>query len=297
MTTSERTAWLETRKSGIGSSDSYNLIGLGFSDDPMEDVLRVYRSKVEPVDPRLPDSGPLRAGLDMEPMLTQKYAETMGCELTSVEMVRHPDRPWQFASVDRIRPDGRRVELKSPGMFGDDYGEPGTADVPKYVFAQVQHQLTVVGAESMDVFALARLTWETRMYRVDLDRDFAAWLTSVEERFMREHVQPRVVPGREWLEFAVQRQPEVLRVIRPGTIDLGDPAASLLAQRARLAKIRDDADAECKRLTQQVEGMMGDSERAVAGSWKLRRSVVEAARVEAYTRKGYVRLTISGGRG
>src|SRR6266704_493758 len=60
----------------------------------------------------------------------------------------HPQRPWQAASPDRTAtlPDGsvELVECKSSAMF-EDWGEPGTDEIPVYHRGQVIWQMDTVG--------------------------------------------------------------------------------------------------------------------------------------------------------
>lgn len=293
MTTEERREWLEERRSGVGSSDAAEILGRGWSrgDGP----LKVYRSKVDPVDPRLPPGGVLRRGHDLEAVVAQKYKEVMDAELWTVPLVRHPSRTWQFASNDRTRRDGRKVELKTTTGFGDEWGEQGSADVPEVYRVQLQHQMAVTGATDMDLFALDVINWQTRFYRVDADAEFQAWLTVVEHRFWVEHVATRTPPGVGWLESL--DTPGVERFFHPGSsVELPPDWLSVCLQREEAVRERDAADARVKDLNAQLRAAMGQNERATVGNYRLKLTAVPATRVEAFDRAGYVRLDVRSSR-
>jgi putative phage-type endonuclease len=183
----DRLAWLLARQRGVGSSDAPNLCGVGY-----QDAASVYRSKVTAPNATLPVSGVLARGVALEPLVAQRYAEEMDAELVPCAQVAHPERPWQLANPDRRRLDsGRHVELKTVTGFSDEWGPALTDRIPDGYAVQVQHQMGVLGAESIDLAALDVIAWELRVYRIPFDPSFYGWLTQVEERFWREHVPRR----------------------------------------------------------------------------------------------------------
>lgn len=285
-TTADRAQWLEARQRSIGSSDAPEILGIGWSgrDGPG----RVYRSKIDPVDPRLPSAGPLRRGIDLEPIAARLYQEVMGVELSVVPIRFHPAQPWRSASNDRIRPDdGRHVEIKTILSFGDEWGEQGSADVPPEVDAQVQHQMDVAGTDSIDVFALEVMSWQHRVFRVERRPDFLAHLVDVEREFWERHVIPRVPPGDEWHAY-VKPLP---KLVEGSVATLKDDWAALLDLRDRIGREIKDAEARVKDLTAQVRAAMGVNERAIAGRWMVKRVRVSGAQV-SYYRDPYERLDI-----
>lgn len=297
VTTTEREQWLKDRQSGIGASDAANLIGVGY-----RSAGDVYRDKTEPVDARLPSAGPLRRGMDLETIVTAMYEEQMGTRLVtpggilaSLDLwqgiTRHPLRPWQFASLDRRRADtGATVSLKTNVGFGDDWGEVGSADVPAGYTAQSQHEMGVTGTMMLDLAVLDVIRWEVRVYRLEFDPAYYLWLTEVEERFWTEHVQTKNPPPADWDD---RINPPTPLVVRPGTIDLGPEAAELLAKRKRIIAIRDEADEAVRTLTEQVVGMLGTSEKGVAGGFTVKRIFVRGGAM-SYTRKDNWQVRVTG---
>lgn len=290
LTRPTRAAWLAERQTGIGSSDAPNLVGVGY-----RTAADVYRSKVEPVSDRDP-AGRLRRGILLEPLAAAEYAAVMGVELTPAPFARHPDMPWLVASPDYTRADGRRVEIKTTAGFGDGWGESGTADVPPGYRVQVQHQMGVAGAAGIDLAALDVIEWELRVYRLEFDPEFWAWLVAVAAEFWGR-VQSRTPPGPEWEARFAPKAEEWLTV--PGTsIDLGAEVGRLLDQRKLLADVRDEAGAECDRLTARVRALMGTADKAVAGPWKVNTVRVKEHVVKEHTRAAgsHIRCTLARGK-
>lgn len=283
-----RQEWLAERYRipGVGASDAANLLGVGFGT-----ALGVYRDKVSPPPPDAPATGRLRRGLDLEPVIARRYAEVMGVDvLPPVEAVaRHPDREWQFCSPDLMRADGRSVQMKSCAGFGDDWGAGGTDHIPDGYTVQVQAEMGVMGLDWCDLAALDVIEWELRVYRVRFNAAFFGWLTEIEQRFMADHLLPRVPPGDDWQD---QFARPALAMIRPVAVDLGDAGAALAERRARVAEVRKDAEAEYDRLTAELRGLMGDAERATAGVYTVKRSMV-AGSTYTVNREPYESLRVT----
>jgi putative phage-type endonuclease len=294
-----RLEWLYARQKSVGASDAANLVGVGW-----RTAADVYREKTEPVDDRTPTDGPLARGIALEPIVAARYKEVMGVEIVSpiynatlgneYSITYHPDRPWQSASLDRRRADnGATISLKTTAGFGEEWGENGSADVPEVYRVQSCHEMGVTQTTMLDLAALDVIRWELRVYRLDFDAAYFEWLTGVERRFWN-YVEERTPPPVDWDDTV--RPIHDRRVIRLGTIDLGDDMIAILERRKELKRIADEADDEAKRLTTQVDLRMGNAERGVAGPWRLRRSLVKGAEVKFYRKDSY-RLTITEGRG
>jgi len=269
-----RTQWLAERQTCIGASDAPSIIGLGWST-----AADVYRSKVEPVKPDNP-TGYQRLGTELEGFIGRLYSETMNIEVRpcGFDIARHPERPWQGATPDFIRPDGLYMQAKTlAGFDGESWGPSGTDEIPPGYRAQVIQEMGVTGTDMIDLAALCRISGEFRVYRIGFDRGVWDWLTEVEGRFWG-HVERREPVGPEWEEqFAVP-----LPILQEKSIpDLGPDAAALVARWQEYGGIKKESEAEYQRLSQQVKTLMGENKRAVAGDWKLNYVIVPAHEVKA----------------
>lgn len=296
--------WLRERQASIGASEAADLVGLGFGS-----ASKLFLAKTTPINPLLEeiDEGPMAAGNELEPNIAAKYSRRMGCDLIpkspwEFEIARHPDRAWQTCSPDVFRRDGGYVQLKSPGIFDEQWGPSGSDVIPDAYQIQVQQEMGVLCLDHCDLAALSRLDWQFRVYRIAFNPAFFAWLTAVEERFMTEHLIPRIAPGPEW-DAQFSQAPELAAIIRGKSIDLGSEVAELLEQRAVYKSIRDEADDEYSRLNGCLAALMGDSQRAYAegpaGAWKLSQVEIGEKQIPAHTSRGYryVRATPTKRRG
>jgi len=259
-----RLEWLRERQTGIGASDTPNLVGVGFGD-----AMSVYRSKVEPVRDAEPE-GYLELGLYLEPLIGKKYSEMMGCrvEPLSYRIMRHCDAPWLFASPDFQRPDGRYMQAKTVAGFGDEWGPSGTDQIPDGYRVQVLQEMACTDTDSIDVAALCRITGELRVYRVMWEMVEFHLMYAVAYDFWHGHVEPRKPPTAEWEQrFADARLP----FTRDKAVELPEELAPLLDQRAALSAIEKEASGEVDRLNAEIMRALGDGHKATCGGWKISR--------------------------
>lgn len=168
--------WLAMRRTGIGSSDAPIIAG------EVGSVLELWAQKSGLVEVEEPDEATARLfewGHRLEPVVADWYADSTGRRLERVtQMLRHPDVPYAFASLDRrVVGERRLVEIKTT-RFGWTAGE----EVPGRVQVQVQHQLWVTGYEVADVAVLTGGS-EPKIYEVPRDDTFIADLAFLEAEF------------------------------------------------------------------------------------------------------------------
>ena len=281
-----RIEWLNERRSGIGGSDAANILGVGYRSPES-----VYRSKIESVSEQ-PPTGVLRRGLDLEDIVASMYREVMQEEivLPGTKIVRNPDRPWQLASLDRVRTDDRPVELKTTLGFSDGFGPSGTDQVPEDYRIQCLHQMAVMDADFCDLVALDLITWEPRVYRIFMDSDQAKMLTQIEERFWN-YVSSREPLPADWAD---QVAPTAQRITVKGTLaELPESVVGLIEKRKTYGEIKAEAEEEYKKLSDQINDLLGDAESGICAGWKVKRVHVAAHEVASHFRKSsnHIRIT------
>ena len=292
MTPTQREAWLQERRTGVGSSDAPCLVGLGYK-SPAD----IYRLKVGE-DEYDPPRGRLLRGLALEGAVAAMYAEAMQCDVCAGPFTRAEGREWQVASIDRIVPDpeatapARVVEMKTTDYFGDDWGRPMSDEIPRAHWVQVQHQLGVwEGGEFADVAALAVADWEFRVYRVRFDPDFFAWLTEVERRFWFDHVQKRVPPGPDFAAALMPAAPASL-VAAGGAVVLPPEAEADATRLLAYKRIEKEAKRLADLAKERLLKHMGGAATATVGNYKMRLVEVAGGRVEAFDREPYSWLKV-----
>ena len=142
----ERVAWLEERRKGIGGSDIAAIMGMS----PWKTAYQVYREKRKEVEDWSGNEA-TDWGTRMEPALRQFYSDTTGKEVrVPGKILYHKDYPFLLANLDGFTDDRRVVELKT-SKIGVGFGEPGTNQVPDTYALQVQHYMLVTGFPVADV--------------------------------------------------------------------------------------------------------------------------------------------------
>jgi putative phage-type endonuclease len=167
---------LEQRKSGLGGSDAAAALGLS----PWKTPLALYlekRGELGPVD----ETEAMRWGSIHEPAILNAYAERAGVPLVAhPPLIRHPQYPWMFASLD-ARTGERVVEAKT-ARSAEDWGEPGSDEIPEAYLLQVQHYMLVTALPIADVAALIGGN-DFRIYTVEADRELHEMLIEGEHEF------------------------------------------------------------------------------------------------------------------
>ncbi len=274
MNATERTAWLEARRNGIGSSDAPAILGLS----KWKTALDVYLAKVSPVEGDAPMSGPQEWGHRMEPAISAAIMDHHGWKLDKVPTLAHHVYPFLIASPDRVNQDGDIIEIKT-SMRSEGWGEPETSDIPQAYWLQVQHQLEVAQRETAWVFVLIAGS-DFRRYRIPRDADYLPTVINPLADFwqrVEEHRPPEPDWGHESTLNAINRLYEP----KPGTFKVLEGDAQNLADEYQLCgKAKTDAEARQKELKARLIAELGDFEEGLlTDGRRLRRKLTE--------RKGY----------
>lgn len=269
-----RQAWLEVRRSGIGSSDAAAAVGL----NPYKSPLALWLEKTgrddllpqpDPYDQR----SPVYWGTVLESLVAQQYSRQTGRTVRRVNAVlQHPQQPWMLANLDREVvgcPEVQILECKTAGLNGARLWRDG---VPDYVQLQVMHQLAVTGHPAADVAVLI-CGQELQIHRIERDETMITQLIELERQFWDrvEQDQPPPADGSESAATALQ----CLYPRDSGQrLDLStDPELGAVFD--ELVALRHTLDAGAQReseLRQRLQQRMGDASLAIFArgeiSWK-----------------------------
>lgn len=180
--------WLAARRTGIGGSDMAAIMGMSKFRTP----LGIYNEKADEPDWLVEEDTDLtRWGKLLEPVIRQRYSDVTGQDIHAVGFIRDPVHWWRFATVDGVTDSRVLVECKNT-RYGGDWGDPGTADVPPYVFIQVQHGLAVTGLQWADIPVLISGS-DFRIYCVEADAECQEQITMTGAEFW-QRVQDRNPP-------------------------------------------------------------------------------------------------------
>ncbi len=179
---------LELRRSVLGGTDAAAILGVS----RYRTAWDVYADKAGWAAPSGEMSEDALWGLILEEPIREEYARRAAIEVRKpVRLVRHPERRWQAGHLDGRAAD-RGLEIKTRSWQDDEWGEPGSDEIPADVRTQVEHYLAVTGLPRFDVAVLFRGS-RLAIYTVEADPAFLADLSAEEEEWWNAHV----VEGRE----------------------------------------------------------------------------------------------------
>ena len=256
MTSVERVAWLLERRKGVGASDAAAIAGVS----EWATALEVYLKKTELGPPaEEPVEMQFKRGHFFEPVCAKLYANATGEQLEKPPaIIWHEHLSWMFASLDYRRTrDKRPVECKTTRSMND-WGEPGTDQIPGAYTIQAQHQMEVTDEPYVDFSVMCG--FDHYIYTVKRDYEIGAMLIDLESEFW-ERVVNRDPPDPD---FAHTTTPEVVKKlftkVEPRTVQLS-LAAVKLQEEYEQHKDAESAAKKAKELVfARMKVMCGDAE-------------------------------------
>jgi putative phage-type endonuclease len=233
---SDRSDWLDWRRSGIGASDVAGILGIS----PWSSPYSVWADKVGIT----PDDDPTEAmemGLALEPAINELFHRRTGLYVAG-EQTRavHPDLPWALATLDgQVMQYPPHFAQYNPIPLGNleakttsDSPAKWEEAIPDMYAAQIQWQMFVTGAQRTWVAAIhASFGLKFRVYEVERDDHDIEFIVNRVTEFWHNHVIAGVAPDTD----ATVATAEALRhlPVEPGkTIDLDDLQGHFLELRS-----------------------------------------------------------------
>lgn len=174
---------LELRRTVMGGTDAAAILGVS----RYRTAWDVFADKMGWGAPSGEMSEDAMWGLLLEDVIREEYARRVELAVHKPRrLVRHRERRWQAGHVDGRARD-RGLEIKVRGWQDDEWGEPGSDEVPADVRAQVEHYLAVTGLPSFDVAVLFRAQ-RLAIYTIAADPAFLAELSAEEGEWWQRHV-------------------------------------------------------------------------------------------------------------
>ena len=257
------------RTQGLGGSDAAAVLGLSPYSSALDVYLRATGASEGP-----DETYAMRRGTALEPILRDEYERQSGRLAASGVSMRHPKYPWMVAHTDGrvadakgLIDDRRILEIKTTGLWtAQDWGEAGTDEIPEQHLVQVQHYLSVTGAEVCDVCAEIAGR-DVELFEVPRNEELISMIEDIEGAFWNDHVLARVAPDPTDLEEAKKLWPKSRG---PKSIhEASDETIGVLSRwmklRAEAKCVQDRADAF--KLDLQI--VMGDTEALYGNGEKL----------------------------
>lgn len=265
----DRAAWLEERRSGIGGSDIAAIARLS----PYRTPLDVFLDKHGGTADSDNETPAMYWGTVLEDIVAQEYKSRTGRRIQRVnQILRHPRYDWAIAHIDRaiINSDiARRVfwrngrlttdrllECKTANGFrAADWGELDSDQVPDHYLLQCQWYMGITGADYCDIAVLIG-GQDYRMYSLVRDNDVIANLLTIGERFWRntkQGLQPDPATSAEANRVWPQSQAGQAVIVDASIAEACAELAHIAAQRKQL-EAQEDA------LQTQVKKAFGEAE-------------------------------------
>lgn len=257
---------LAARRQTLGASEIAAVAGL----NPKKTALDVFLEKRGLV-PAFAGNAFTEWGLRLEEPIAQKYAEVTGFAVAPSDTVV---AEWMSCTPDRLVNGGEHgLEIKRFGDYrADEFGVPGTDEIPFDVATQCHWSMLVTGLRRWDLAVLLGQA-DFRIYTLLFNESIANDLYGIGREFWFNHVVPGVQPAIDGSEssrrFLKQRYP----THGPSLVDA---TPELVAEARTLADLRE----EQKHIEQQITASENRLKAAIgenAGirgicSWKLERS-------------------------
>lgn len=196
--------WHEFRRNGIGSSDAPIVAGIS----PYSTRYKLWLTKTGRHKEEISHFGTER-GHRLEPKARAWYEFKMGRKMDASTVI-NPEVPWLRASLDGMSEDGRKLlEIKCPGKKDHDIALAG--GVPDKYYVQVQHQLLVTGAESVDYLSFDGETGV--IVTVYPHEEYIAKLFEMEVLFWYNHILADRAPDLVKRDYKMIRGDKELRLL------------------------------------------------------------------------------------
>ena len=210
---------LEARRKGIGASEAAAVLGL----NPHMSPIDVWVSKVHPElqSPR-DDEDFLNFGTEVEASIERRYIRDTGNWVyrPNPAIVIHPKYPELICTPDGLcdSPEKICVEYKFE-RFSDNFGDPGTDEIPEHFLIQGAHQMACTGRERVD-FGVLHGAPPIRVYRahrdLELERELIERLRAWWADYVLKDVEPPIDASSGWGKYLKAKFPrhegEMLRI-------------------------------------------------------------------------------------
>lgn len=254
-----REEWLAWRRLGLGGADDASIVGLS----PWKSEMDVWMDKKNLLPPE--DSDPERnfmldLGLQLEPIVARLYERQTGRELIVPEPMVHPEHQEIRGTPDRIvRNELRGVELKTENQFTEQFGEPGSDEVPGHYLVQAAHYMMLTGFPYWDIAVLHGGT-RFAIYTIQRDAELESMLIDKLTAWWQKHIlhdiPPEMDSSEAWRIFLHQRYPRhVLPIeeISPNSAWLVDSLGEIRKAEKAIAGYREEYE-------NKLKGIIGDRE-------------------------------------
>lgn len=276
---SDRDAWLNERKKGIGGSDVAAILGLSKWSTPYQ----VYADKRGEAEDK-PGNVDMLIGTMLEPWLFEEYKRVEGADIQKIDKILYDkEYPFLFANVDGLRED-RVVEFKT-ARDDSEWGQPGTDQIPGAYLLQTQHYMRVTQKPLCDLGVLFKNSRvpELVIYRIERDDELLGMVIPKLVEFWNcvvEGVAPAAISSDDANWKYRKSEPKAISA----TDEIAKAAADLRRVKDALVTLKEQQDlleAKIKEYMQTNDVLKSGSE--ILATWKTAKGAtkIDADRLRA----------------
>ena len=266
-----------TRPIGIGGTDIGAILGLS----PYKTPLELWSELVSGDSPPHRDLLHLRYGQHTESFVAREYERVSQMFTVKHEpTLFHKTHGYMFGHIDRFvldTPDTPAVvdsvitaqsvlECKTSSAFSkNDWGEPGTDQVPPLYLVQCAWYLAITECERADLAVLIGNS-DFRVYTIERDLELEGLLLSHAQHFWDEHVIGKMPPE------AINSQDAAIlfpKEVQDLSIQANDSILQSIQDYRQVSAKSQALSDECERLKLEIFNFMGHAERLTHGSKTL----------------------------
>jgi putative phage-type endonuclease len=263
-----------TRPIGIGGTDIGAILGLS----PYKTPLELWSELVSGDSPAHRDLLHLRYGQHTESFVAREYERVSQMFTVKHEpTLFHKNHGYMFGHVDRFVLDTPAVvdgavtaqsllECKTSSAFSkNDWGEPGTDQVPPLYLVQCAWYLAITECERADLAVLIG-NGDFRVYTIERDMELEGLIISHAQHFWDEHVIGKKPPEPINTQDAAILFPKEVQDL---SIQANDSILQSIQEYKQVSAKSQALSDECERLKLEILNFMGHAEKLIHGSKTL----------------------------
>ncbi len=256
-----------SRRQGLGASEIGQVIGI----HPYGGPHAIWLEKTGRAKP-FEGNEHTRYGQAMEAGIMALYAHATGHKVEPGEHVVHPKYPIVRATPDVLVNSDRIAQIKCTGhrvtQHGT-WGEPGTHDFPRWLWAQITWEMAATGRPWADVVVLIHGHVTPIIYPdCPFDRDLFERMLEAAQRFWRDHVLADKAPpldgtpaSTDWIKEQYPQNTRPTYVV-DDSADMAQLAAAYVAAKEAAG----EAERVAKMYQNQIAARIGEAA-GIEGTW------------------------------
>lgn len=211
-------------------------------------------------------------GNEIEAVLARFYERKEGCKVYVPKAMTSESAPWAAVNIDRIREDRADIgiEAKNTGFHTkEDWGDPGTDEVPKRVMLQVQHGMML--CPSLKEFHVLRCYGGNTYQKFVVPRRPKMIEDLYEiERIFYQDVMAGKLPEPDWGHSSTNKLiTQAFRKIKGDVIEASEEMRSMTEALQVISAERLAAEKSEKALRNRIVFMIGEAGAVRLGNGKM----------------------------